>query len=173
VADWCETPKPALSHGGLDYDDFHLHTDLSLVAKSVDYNCYRQIPFKISDPVLQAAEERLDRFLMSHHHNNLAGHCAIMGGECLAIRGYNVPKMIWQKDIGGLGKSLRSRFRARAMGPHLHRYVDPNVFFVEEELRKCGGRHSTACAWTFQEMLQTRTFSEVAPKAPVHVHTFN
>ena len=53
----------------------------------------------------------------------------------LAKRGLNVDAMFFLWGSGGVGLSLLTAHLAATHGPDLHKYVDPNIFFLDE-LRK-------------------------------------
>lgn len=56
--------------------------------------------------------------------------------QALAERRQNVDTMFMLWGSGGEGLSLISSHIAANYGTELHRYYDPNIFYIDEELRK-------------------------------------
>jgi hypothetical protein len=55
----------------------------------------------------------------------------------LALHGMNVDRAFWSTGPGGVGQSLTSHLMASAFGRY-HAFVDMNIYFSDDELRKQG-----------------------------------
>ena len=58
-----------------------------------------------------------------------------MAALALALRGYNVDRCFWGIGPGGVGQSLFTAHIATVLGS-LHAYLDTNIYYTDDELRK-------------------------------------
>ena len=116
-------------------------------------NFYMEIPHCVGrDPFVEAAWGRGSLFPRRHYFNAPDCFMAHICAGTLAIRGSNAPVMIFAYGEGGRGKSLRSKLLHTSMGKGGRGYVGPDVFYMEEELRKSGSTKSTLAFATFQDL---------------------
>ena len=57
--------------------------------------------------------------------------------QALAKRGLNIDAITLYLSAGGVGMSVYSEMMVASYGDEKHRYFDPNLFFIDEELCKC------------------------------------
>ena len=112
---------------------------VTIVAPSPDNNIYVRLSFPLrssyADPVLQAARERLRKFIKETFWCNEDYYKATLAAIALAKRGENVDRCFIGESPGGTGQSLFSTHLA-AVYSHNHAFIDPNLFHNEEEMRK-------------------------------------
>ena len=93
------------------------------------------IPHKLLDPVLDTAKRGLERFLQTTFWENLPVLMCCQAAQALAKRGESIDRYFIGIGPGGVGQSLYSTLLA-AMYCHNHAFIDPNLWFQEDELRK-------------------------------------
>ena len=150
VAQWCGTPMQQVP--GCAYEDICVRYDeeperhVRLVTPSPDQNIYVRIPrslrFSAEDPVLSAANVRLQKFLRETFWCNIDFYKCCMAAIALAKRGLNIDRCFIGESPGGAGQSLYSSHIA-AVYARNHAFVDPNLFHNEEEMRKQLGNSLT------------------------------
>ena len=83
----------------------------------------------------RADEARLLVFLTTTFWQNSDALACIFAATTLALHGENVDRAFWSRGPGGVGQSLMSHLLATALG-NLHRWVDMQVYFSDDEMRK-------------------------------------
>ncbi|CAK0822133.1 unnamed protein product, partial [Prorocentrum cordatum] len=142
--EWCETPRP--SHRGVAHPDIAFVNDQGgtpiqkIATESERKSIYIGIPHKIKaylgDPVLKAAATRVDQFYRQTFWANAAAHKVCMAALALAKRGLNVDQLFFFWGAGGVGLSLTTAHLDAMLGHSNHKYFDPQVFYLDEEMRK-------------------------------------
>ena len=142
--EWCDTPRP--SHRGVAHPDIAFVYDLDgspmkqIARESERKSIYIGIPHKIKaylgDPVLKAAATRVDQFYRQTFWANAAAHKVCMAALALAKRGLNVDQLFFFWGAGGVGLSLTTAHLDAMLGHSNHKYFDPQVFYLDEEMRK-------------------------------------
>ena len=142
--EWCETPRP--SSRGVAHPDVAFLYDVSeapmrQTSKASDRkSIYIGIPHKIKaylgDPVLQEAADRVDRFYRQTFWANAAAYRVCAAALALAKRGLNVDQLFFFWGAGGVGLSLTTAHLDAMLGHSNHKYFDPQVFYLDEEMRK-------------------------------------
>ena len=74
----------------------------------------------------------------------------LLVGLAEAIRGNNVDRRFFGISMGGIGQSINTHLLANLLGP-LHRYLDLNVHYQDEEMRKQSGNYEDTPVVTGQE----------------------
>ena len=139
IVEWCETEdqrRPAVCYTDscFVYDaDPALH--VKQVKKSPSNNCYISIPHALLDPVLEENQRRLYRFYERTFWANHDVFICCQAAIALAKRGLNIDRCFIGISPGGVGQSLFSQHIAEMYG-HNHAFFDPNIWHIEEELRK-------------------------------------
>ena len=91
--------------------------------------------------------ERVHTFLSTTFHDEVHALNCVFAALELAPRGRNVDRAFWTLGAGGVGQSLSTHLIAGSVGRHNHHFVDLNVYYTDDELRKQGeflwkgGRH--------------------------------
>ena len=159
--EWCSTPWPLVQ--GCAYIDcaFLYSASDSAPMRAVTTvaarrDIYVGIPHKLNayprgDPVLKAATERIRTFYRQTFWSNAAGWRCCQAALALAKRGKNVDHMFFMWGPGGVGLSLTTHHLAKMLGPCNHKYFDPQVFYLEEEMRKQVELLNGALVMTAQE----------------------
>ena len=136
-AEWCSTKRP--SSRGVCFEDacvtFDDHGNMDFVVKGVDRNIYVYVKHSLKDPCLDAALSRVNKFFSQTYVGNgpaLKCHYAALA---LTLQGYNIDRCFWTVGPGGVGQSLTSH-HLDAMCPGLHGFIDTNVYYSDDELRK-------------------------------------
>ena len=142
--EWCSTPKPSVkgvAHPDIaflyDVDD---QTPCKRATPEERKMIYVGIPHKLKpeldDPVLRAATKRVQAFYtQTFWANQEAYHCCL-AALALAKRGLNVDNVFLFWGSGGVGLSLTTTHLDAMLGPSNHKYFDPQMFYLDEELRK-------------------------------------
>lgn len=139
ITEWCETPSPQAP--GCVYTDACVlygsgpGDTVQFVQKSPDHNIYIRVAHPLLDPVLDEARQRLERFLSQTFWCNFKVYLCCQAAQALAKRGENIDRCFIGVSPGGVGQSLYSAHLA-AIYTHAHAYFDPNVWYMEEEMRK-------------------------------------
>ena len=81
----------------------------------------------------------------------MAAYKCSLAALALAKRGLNVDYVFLLLGTGGVGLSLLSALLAATLGNKLHKYGDPNAFYVDVELRKQVEQFQGSIVITFQE----------------------
>ncbi|CAK0861021.1 unnamed protein product [Prorocentrum cordatum] len=142
--EWCETPRP--SRRGVARPDIAFVYDQGgtpiqqIATESERKSIYIGIPHKIKaylgDPVLKAAATRVDQFYRQTFWANAAAHKVCMAALALAKRGLNVDQLFFFWGAGGVGLSLTTAHLDAMLGHSNHKHFDPQVFYLDEEMRK-------------------------------------
>ncbi len=136
--EWCDTPQDKCS--GVCFKDTCLLFDVAGVAavhvsKNPYRNVYVSIPHSLLDPVLDTATARVGSFYaQTFWGNTLAFECQLCA-LALALRGCNVDRAFWGIGPGGVGQSLFTTHLAAVVG-RLHAFLDTNIYYSDDELRK-------------------------------------
>ena len=143
--EWCSTPKPDVK--GFAFIDvaFLYDTQAGLLAQATApeqrQNLYIGLPHSLlshgfGDPVLKAAIQRVQTFYRQTYWANAAAFKCCQAAIALAKRGMNVDQVFFFWGSGGVGLSLTTSLLSNMLGSNLHRYFDPQVFYMDEEMRK-------------------------------------
>jgi hypothetical protein len=136
--EWCETPSPKKSGFALVDACFMFDTSdqhLGKVSKSPDNDIYVFLPHSLCDPVEASAQQKLQIFWSTTFWSNDAALECQLAAMTLALRGRNVDRAFWSQGPGGVGQSLESHRVAALFGP-LHGFLDLNIYYDDNELRK-------------------------------------
>ena len=93
------------------------------------------MPHPLLDPVAEDAKARVHKFYMETFWTNLQVYKCCQAAAALAKRGENIDRCFIGVSPGGVGQSLYSSHLAAMYGP-LHAFFDPNVWYMEEDMRK-------------------------------------
>jgi hypothetical protein len=93
------------------------------------------IPSPLLDPVLDTQVSRLLQFFKQTFWCNLEVFLCTQAAQALCKRGENLDRCFIGESPGGVGQSLFTAHLA-AVYKHNHSYFDPNVWYMDEELRK-------------------------------------
>ena len=99
---------------------------------------YVGIPHNIlggTDPTLRAAMDRVHEFYARTFWANNPAYRTHLAALALAKRGLNIDMMFFYWGRGGVGLSLTSHHLACMLGDANHKYFDPQVFYIEGEMR--------------------------------------
>ncbi|CAK0891385.1 unnamed protein product [Prorocentrum cordatum] len=142
--EWCETPRPSLR--GVAHPDIAFVYDLGgtpvtqITRENERKSIYIGIPHKIKaylgDPALKVAATRVDQFYRQTFWANAAAHKVCMAALALAKRGLNVDRLFFFWGAGGVGLSLTTAHLDAMLGHSNHKYFDPQVFYLDEKMRK-------------------------------------
>ena len=156
-SEWCNTPMEVVA--GMAYNDTIILYDTPkgnvehVADDSKELNVYLGCPhnllYDMGDPVLAAAQERVEEIYKNTYWANDAAYMCTLAALALAKRGCNVDYMFLLLGTGGVGLSITSAHLHAMLGPKLHKFGDPNVFFNDEELRKQIEQMQGAIAFTF------------------------
>ena len=125
--------------------------------RSASMNIYKGNPINwtvdrsLGDPVLEVAIRRYNKFLSQTFWSIADGLIACNAALSLAKRGKNIVQMFFLWGPGGIGLSQYSKAVAEQLGDDLHKYLDGNVLFSDDELRKLIELVAHACCWTIQD----------------------
>ena len=140
LVEWCETEDGRSST--ICYDDICLAYDrrgsrlpVDVVRKGPQNDCYVRIPHLLLDPVMEANMERLQRFYERTFWCNLDVFKCFQAATAIAKRGFNVDRCFIGISPGGVGQSFYS-LHLSEMYKHNHSFFDPNIWRLDEELRK-------------------------------------
>ena len=131
-----------------------LHADsLEYVTKSPERNIYLYIDLPLKDPVSAAAAERLSVVMATTFWHNMHAMRATLSAICLALRGHNIDRAFMHFGSGGAGQSLITAL-IDSLLPGLHGYIDMNIYYTDDELRKQGDLLEGKIVCTGQETVQ-------------------
>ena len=136
--EWCETPDPRQPSFCLHDACFTFKKKapyIESVGKSPDNHCYLNIPHALKDPVDAVNQSRMQSFHCTTFWDNLQAYEATLAAQALTLMGRNVDRAFWSKGPGGVGQSLESHRIANLFGP-LHAFLDMNIYYSDDELRK-------------------------------------
>lgn len=125
ITEWCETPSPQAP--GCAYTDACVlygngpGETVQFVQKSPDHS----VAHPLSDPVLDDARQRLERFLSQICWCHFKVYLCCQAAQALAKRGENIDRCFIGVSPGGAGQSLYSAHLA-TICTHAHSYFDPD-----------------------------------------------
>ena len=161
LVEWCDTPfvrTPgfATTDGCWMFDE----TDgrLRSVAPCAAKNIYLAVPHPCSDPVMEANKERVMEFLRTTFFDNALALDCQLAAICLTLRGISIVRAFITLGPGCVGQSLNTALIANMFG-HMHGFVDMNVFYTGDELRK---QAETFSGKVCMSQMRTHIFSEIA-----------
>ncbi|CAE8656395.1 unnamed protein product [Polarella glacialis] len=137
--EWCDTPVS--KKAGVCYADACILYDVSdsllvhHVEPSPNNDIYVYIPTPLLDPVLESMVARLLQFFSQTFWCNFEVFQCTQAAQALCKRGENLDRCFIGESPGGVGQSLFTAHLA-AVYKHNHSYFDPNVWYMDEELRK-------------------------------------
>ncbi|CAK0866236.1 unnamed protein product [Prorocentrum cordatum] len=108
--EWCSTPKPDVK-GFAVIDVAYLYDT-------------------------QAAIQRVERFYRQTYWANAAAFQCCQAAIALAKRGMNIDQVFFFWGSDGVGLSLTTPLLSNMLGSNLHRYFDPQVFYMDDEMRE-------------------------------------
>lgn len=158
--EWCATPRPAMR--GVAYENLAFEFDASdgssmrRLSVPERRNLYFSIPhplaiLRLPDPALNEATSRVRRFYMQTYWANQDAQPVCMAALALAKRGVNVDTVFLYWGPGGVGLSLTTTHLSAMLGSNNHKLFDPQVFYIDEELRKQVELLVGAVVYTAQE----------------------
>ena len=136
--EWCDTPiarKPGFSTTDGCWVFAEPDGSLRSVVPHADNDIYLAVPHPASDPVLEAHKRRVIEFLRTTFFDNAPALECQLAAMYLALRGTNIVRAFVTLGPGGVGQSLNTALIANVFGD-IHGFVDMNVFYTEDELRK-------------------------------------
>ena len=122
--------------------------------KGPQNDSYVKIPHPLLDPVMDANMERLQLFYERTFWCNLDVLKCFQAAIAIAKRGFNVDRCFIGISPGGVGQSLYSHHLSE-MYKHNHSYFDPNIWHLDEELRKQVESFAKCFILTGQEVPET------------------
>ena len=158
VIHWCD--RPWQSRMGVAYSDkavlynfTPVATELvTLIDSNPDTGLYVRVPHPLLDPVLSVNLQKLRTYYMRSFWTNVAVFKCLCAAQALAKRGLNVDRLFIGLSPGGVGQSLYTAHLAAIYGKGNHLYYDPNIWCLEEELRKQAENLSCGIILTGQEI---------------------
>ena len=126
---------------------------LDYVEKSPSNNIHLYMDLPLKDPVCIQAARRLSAILGTTFWRNMPAMTATLSAICLAMRGYNIDRAFMHFGSGGAGQSLVTAL-IDALFPGLHGYIDMNIYYTDDELRKQGDLLEGKIISTGQETVQ-------------------
>ena len=155
--EWCDTPiarKPGFSTTDGCWVFADPDGSLQSVAPHPRNDIYLAVPHAASDPVLESHKRWVIDFLRTTFFDNaLALECQL-AAMCSTLRGMNTVRAFMTLDPGGVGQSLNTALVANVFGD-MHGFVDMNVFYTEDELRKQADTFTGKVVITGQETPNT------------------
>ena len=156
-SEWCAvklTQQPGVSFA----DTCVLFTEnesaaLQVVRKDPANNIYVYIGHPLLDPVHMQHVARLETFFSTTFWGNALALKCQLAALTLAIRGENVDRCFWTIGPGGVGQSLVSHF-FDALLDGRHAFLDTNVYYSDDELRKQAQTLVSKIVVTAQEAVQ-------------------
>eukprot|EP00973_Karenia_brevis_P052347 7274199-Karenia_brevis.AAC.1 len=91
----------------------------------------------LKDPVLEADTRRLIRLLATMFWKNKAAMRSEFCALVLTLMGKNIDRAFHHIGVGRAGQSLLTAWLHFMLGG-LHSYLDTNIYFSDDELRKQG-----------------------------------
>ena len=135
---WCDTPlvrKPGFSTSDGCWLFDEIEGDVRSVVLHTENNVYLSIPHLAGDPVMAANKERVLQFLRTPFFDNAAALECQLAAICSTLRGVSIVRAFVTVGPSGVGQSLNTCLVANLFGGS-HGFMDMNVFFSEDELRK-------------------------------------
>ena len=123
-------------------------------APSPANNLYTYVDLPLTCPLQREDALRLQAFLASTYYDNGAAFKCLLSAAALALHGENVDRAFWSNGPGGVGQSLVSHLIDTTFGES-HRWVDMNVYFSDDEMRKQSEQLAGALVVTGQEAPDT------------------
>ena len=155
LVEWCETEDQRSA--SVCYDDVCFVYDvptskspIDVVKKGSGNNCYIKIPHPLLDPVLQVNTERLQKFYSQTFWCNLDVFRCCQAALAIAKRGLNVDRCFIGISPAASDKAC-TLYICQKMYKHNHVYFDPNIWYLDEELRKQVETFARAFIMTGQE----------------------
>ena len=155
--EWCAVPLT--QQPGISFTDtcvIFTENDtgaLQVVRKTPSNNIYVHIGYPLLDPVEARHVERLETFWCTTFWGNIPAMKCQLAALTLALRGENVDRCFWTIGPGGVGQSLMSHFLDTLLGGR-HSFLDTNVYYSDEELRKQAQLLASKIVVTAQEAVQ-------------------
>ena len=154
LIEWCDTPLEKAA-GFATNDSCYVFEQggemMKKVDKGPDQNIYMFLPRNMHDAVLAADVERLTRFLRTTFFDNSPALKCHFAAFALTLRGHNIDRAFWTLGGGGVGQSLLSHLIATVFGEN-HSFIDMNLYFTDDEMRKQGELLAGKAVVTGQEM---------------------
>ena len=154
LIEWCETPLTKAA-GFATIDSCYVFEEggeiMKKVGKAPDRNIYMFLPRNMHDAVLAADVQRLTRFLTTTFFDNGPALQCHFAAFALVLRGHNIDRAFWTLGGGGVGQSLLSHLIATVFGDN-HSFIDMNLYFTDDEMRKQGELLAGKAVVTGQEM---------------------
>ena len=136
--EWCDTPIQ-VEPGFATTDGCWVFAEpdgkLRSVAPQASNDIYLAVPHHSSDPVMEGNKRRVIEFLRTTFFDNAQALECQLAAMCLTLRGINIVRAFMTLGPGGVGQSLNTALIANVFGD-MHGFVDMNVFYTEDELRK-------------------------------------
>ena len=153
--EWCDTPLERSSGYATPDSCQMFSTDptsaaMHRVPKSPSNNIYFYLEHPLYDPLENAHVERLMRFLQTTFYMNAASLRCHLAAMALTLRGFNVDRAFWTVGGGGVGQSLLSYLIANVWSSS-HAFLDMNIYYSDDELRKQCELLAGKCVVTGQE----------------------
>ena len=154
LVEWCDTPI-CKAQGFSSKDACFLFekdgAGMRQVKKSPDHNVYMYVPQSLHDPVLATNAQRLRRFLSTTFFQNEPALRCHFAAFALVLRGFNIDRAFWTLGQGGVGQSLLSHLVSSVFAEN-HAFLDMNMYYTDDELRKQGELLCGKAVVTGQEM---------------------
>ena len=157
LVEWCNTPLVKTPGFACNDACFVFDGDtaiMSKVSKAFTQNIYMHLSHDWHNAVDSAHVERVTQFLATTFYQNKPALECQFAAIALALRGRNLDRAFWTIGSGGVGQSLFSHLIAAVFGDN-HAFVDLNMYFTDDELRKQG------------ELLANKVVSQVK-KCPIN-----
>ena len=135
---WCQTKDKRVS--GIAFTDTCILFDtedshVTHIPKGPEKNIYCEIEHPLLDPLSEEADSILNRFLQTTFWKNAPALMATIAALSIALRGFNVDRAFFGLSGGGVGQSLFTLLLATVLRS-CHEYVDMNMYYNDEEMRK-------------------------------------
>lgn len=156
---WCSTEKKA-ADGACWRDCCGLFTPdgIRFVSKSASNNVYIYIDTPLLDPVIQIHMDRLAKIHSTTYWKNKAALRCEFSAFCLALMRKNIDRGFWHLGRGGAGQSLTTS-HIHALMSGFHAFLDMNIYFTDDEMRKQADLLIDMLVSTGQETVQGATTS--------------
>ena len=154
LVEWCDTPRVQTEGFACRDACFLFSKDgvgLTRTPKAPDSNVYFYLPQSMHDAVQASHVTRLRRFLCTTFHDNAPALECHFAAFALVLRGFNIDRAFWTLGQGGVGQSLLSHLVATVFGDN-HCFLDMNMYYTDDELRKQGELLCGKTVVTGQEM---------------------
>ena len=138
--EWCDSPSPRAPGLATPGACWTLSADgpggiLTPCAPSPTNNIYIFLNLPLAMPLQAEDSRKVDHFLRSTFWDNAPALKCMFAAMALALHGMNVDRAFWSTGPGGVGQSLTSHLMASAFGRY-HAFVDMNIYFSDDEMRK-------------------------------------